>query len=134
LTTVTRLTIANNQHLSSLELPALKTVSERFQIEVNSGAIQLPSLESVKEFAIVGNPSVTSVRMDALVSVESFWVQANQNLTTLHDLPSLAVLGSVVSIDGNPTLPQCEVDAILARAMVDCFSCAGNNDETAVCD
>jgi hypothetical protein len=134
LTTVTDFTISNNEQLSSLELPALETVLGRFQIEVNSGVIEFPSLESVGEFAIVANPGVTSVRMDALQSVGSFWVQANQTLTTLHDLPALSALGSVVSIDSNPTLPQCEVDAILARAMVNCFSCAGSNDEAAVCN
>ncbi len=134
LTTVTDLTISNNEQSSSLELPALKTVLGRFQIDANSGVIGFPSLQSVNEFAIVANPGVTSVRMDALASVQSFWVQANQTLTTLNDLPSLSALVSVVSIDSNPTLPQCEVDAILARAMVNCASCASSNDATGVCN
>ena len=134
LTAADTLTITNNEQLSVLELDSLKAVAGRFEIAESAGVIQLPSLESVGEFAIVSNPGLTSVQMDALKSVESFWIQGNESLMTLHDLPSLSYLGDVVSIDGNPMLPQCEVDAILARVGATCLSCSGANNPNGVCN
>ena len=71
--------------------------------------------------------------MDALTSIEGLWVQGNEQLLTLHGLPSLVDAGSAFYIDGNPRLPQCEVDAIVERAGAFCYPCA--NDTTATeCD
>lgn len=107
-------------NLTSIELPVLKVIDGTnipaglepllFLSLPDVVSIRLPLLQTVGGNVNISlNPSLMSIEMDSLESVDT------------------------LQIGNNPMLPQCEVDAIVERVGASCSVCVGN-DEAAVCD
>jgi hypothetical protein len=118
--------------VTEVEFPALEEVGDELVI-LSLGSVQriaLPQLTKVGVNVEINSTAATEIDLDALEHVNgNLRISANQNLPTLHELPSLLDAVSL-QVDMNPNLPQCEAEAIAARLNLMCLMCTGNS---AVC-
>jgi hypothetical protein len=99
--------------LSGLETANLLTVEHCDAIRDLSG---LDSLREASTLELSNNAGLLSLDgVPNLRKVESFFISDNASLVSLRGLDGLAVVSYQVSIDGNSSLPQCEVARLAAR-------------------
>jgi hypothetical protein len=128
------LVVASNPALLSVSLTNLLGVGEAVSITSNSmlETIDLQALVTVDgSLTVADNFELLTIDLASLQSVPVLNVSGNPELTSLGTLQSLTDVGQM-TIAGNASLPQCEVDAIEARLGA-CTACS-NNDEQASCN
>ncbi|MBI5070144.1 MAG: hypothetical protein HZB56_18065 [Deltaproteobacteria bacterium] len=77
-------------------------------------SVNLPALTTVANLSIQGNPALASLSFPALTSADLLTVDGNAALATLN-APNFSRVGYDLTITGNPSLPQCRAEAILAQ-------------------
>jgi hypothetical protein len=108
--------------------------------------VGLESIRRVKSFSVVNMNGLTNVHgMEGLIQVETYVnfvfdtelldltgldnleriggflsISENAKFQSLKQLAKLSFVGNSLSISGNPSLAQCEVDALAARLNVGC--------------
>jgi hypothetical protein len=120
--------------LVSVELPELRSVAGGINVVFSPSVkeILLPQLIALTGTnTILGCSALSSIRMDAVETSEELIVSQNEELTTLHGLPSLKS-GGKLTMNGNPKLSQCEVDDIAERFST-CPVC-DDNDSASPCN
>jgi hypothetical protein len=124
------LLLADNDGLSTLELPKLKTVGQA-QLTSDDALemLELPALTEAATWLVAGNAVLESISLDALSSIDSMTITGNASLRSIGSLGALMRIDSLI-VAQNPRLPQCQVDAIDARLMA-CSPCTDNDDRVA---
>jgi len=127
-------TIVNSPALTEVRLPLLEECSACiFSANPALVTLVLNDLMWAGDLSIAAHGALTTVSLPHLYDVaRSFTVADNAVLSNIGTLDDLETVGSL-SIQGNPALPQCFVDALDARLMACNTSCTGN-DPTATCD
>jgi hypothetical protein len=104
----------------------LTLVGANLTIEANPGLVSLDGLQNLREVeeeaTIFGNAVLAS--LDGL-----------ENLTLIGQNPRSYNPNPRLSVERNPLLPQCEVDAFHARLLgdVEVYLASSGNDEAATC-
>lgn len=112
--------ISGGVDFERLSLPSLRYVGGR----VNPGSrsypttklksVSLPALEKTKGVEMTGNAGLIEADFSSLVEVaDSFRASVNPKLSILR--LSLLRKAEFVEFAGNPSLPQCAIDAVFAR-------------------
>jgi hypothetical protein len=84
--------------------------------------------------AITGTPTLTSVDLPALTAVAGTLAFEDDVALTSLNLPALTVVAIGFSVHDNPTLPQCQVSAIVARLVAPPTTVlTAGNDTAATC-
>jgi Secretion system C-terminal sorting domain/Receptor L domain len=115
--------IDNNNALTSLDLSELTSVGKGLGIAytyLTSLALPLPALTSVGDLFIGRNPSLTSLGLPSLTSVQGILsVGFNATLTSLTGLDNITP-GTITElrINSNPLLSTCEVQSICSYLAV----------------
>jgi len=127
--------ITNNPKLADFSLPALTRV-EHLGVQANDAltTCALPRLQSVGIFVVNQNPALTAIAFDSLtrVSGDGFIVLQNPVLETLH-IPLLKTISGDIFVNGNPMLPSCQVQAILAQLDTPVPTETIGDDDSATC-
>jgi len=86
---------------------------------------------------VIGNDILPTLTLPALTETTDFVIEDNQLLTGL-ELPVLDVVTGDLTVQNNPALPQCEVDALITQLQqgggIAGTITTGGNDEVAVCE
>ncbi len=126
------LTIQDAENLERVELPSLAAVkSLSVYSNPNLDALVLPSLAEVERVRIIGNAALTDLDFTSLTELIELRLAGSVALSSLAGFESLTA-ATLLYVQGNTSLPQCEVDAFAAR-LGGCASCS-SNDDTAVCN
>jgi len=97
------------------------------------GTLELPGLVRADNLTITSHTTLTTISLPVLATVDSYFtIASNDALTSLGTLDALTSVG-MLTIAGNPALPQCFVDELDARLMA-CNASCGGNDMTATCN
>jgi hypothetical protein len=134
LTTLTSdLLVVGNGALASLEgLDRISLVGE-LHVEDNpalTGFDGLRGLTMVDRFVVTGNPLVqnfTGMGGLATIGILGATVSRNAVLGSITELTGLTAIGGDVTIEQNPELPTCNINALLTPLGKTC-TCSGNDD------
>ncbi len=85
----------------------------------------LATVDITQSVTLRGTTLTTLDGLQAVDKLESLIIEDNASLTDLSAL-GLAGGASEMTIRNNAALPQCEVDALLARSGSTCLDCSGN--------
>jgi hypothetical protein len=141
ITDVGSFVIKENGKLESLRgLDALTTINARVEIIANPSLRSLQGLGAatvISDFSVLDNPSLQSLDgLEHLARVGFVNVNSNVSLKSINALSALRRVDGSLFISGNPLLPRCQCDRLLARIgaanVHDSVSFEGN-DESAAC-
>jgi len=121
---------AGNGVFPALVLPDLHTVGGGFSLtaEALCTTLELPVLDYLGgDLLVPGASELLTIDARALTRVGSVTITNNPKLTTFGGFPQLVDVDSTLTITMNPSLPQCEVDALAARFAEACTYCTDNN-------
>jgi hypothetical protein len=134
-----RIEVLQSERLESLSLPALKYVNELFLTGCPAlASLSLPQLSDLGLLDVNG----TGLANLSLPELSSLFVglQLSNNASLMNlDLGDFGANGSAcnLQISGNPSLPTCEVQALLDAALAKGANCAADvadTDDAAVCN
>jgi hypothetical protein len=123
--------------LKVIEFPKLKSTTSFTVIGNGRGdtvhSVRLPVLQTLAQLAVNANPTLTEIQMPALTTVTTmFTVGLNDTLMSLAGFPALTSVPRAY-VAYNPMLPECAVDAFIARVGATCSPCS-YNDPNGVCN
>jgi hypothetical protein len=115
---------------SAAGLANLETVGETIMLYAPVKSLQGWHLKSVRyTFFIAGTLLTSLAGLEHVTSLGGLTISHNADLSSLTPLvtwPKGAV-GASFTIDNNPKLPQCQVDAFATAQAVACPGCVNNN-------
>jgi hypothetical protein len=124
--------VASNQNLVTVSLPRL--VRGGFDLQSNPSlmTVDIPALLSADKLTIWGAASLTALEAPNLSSVAWLDLQYDDALVSLS-LDRLTEVTHTLSVLNNPQLPQCLIDALVARLTDAGTVIARNNRSDCTC-